>query len=549
MENKILLQDLAERLALRGNISRRDAELFIRSVLDVIEENLQTDKIVKIKGLGTFKLVAVESRESIDVNTGERIRIKGYVKVAFTPDAVLRDQVNKPFAQFETVILNDGISVEDMERFEEESTEVSVDDTQGERKDIIVEECSEDETTDEGNPVDDIADTEACVDEKQNDSESNEEIQSEGATPEQPGSENSMDEQMIASKERIAEEQIVHAEDIDTPHETETMENKQSEEQSEDISETSVDEVSSTDSPSKPAGEMYGMHATVVEHQHTEFQKVTEQQVSELNVSSQRIEHQTVEHQSIVHTSDRKSGKKDNRMSLWAVIVLVFVILFLMAGSYLVGYYRLLCPCGFMNLLEETVPPVEQLKAYSEQVNRPVVTDSVKSGMAISDSLCNEQSSSDTSALLIPVVEKQLMADSVVRQPKKDSPARLSVEKHPEKSESPVPAQQTEQNAGSKKPTPVKETAASKRSGVNAKATANELMQAKKLPQIAGGKYLVVGTRLQHTLKTGESLRRISLKYYGSKDLVNYIVLYNEIKNPDLIQIGMTLAIPELRLK
>ena len=126
MENKILLQDLAERLALRGNVSRRDAELFVRSVLDVVEEYLQTDKIVKIKGLGTFKLVSVESRESVDVNTGERIRIKGYVKVAFTPDATLRDQVNKPFAQFETVILNDGTSVEDMERVDEEEEPVEL---------------------------------------------------------------------------------------------------------------------------------------------------------------------------------------------------------------------------------------------------------------------------------------------------------------------------------------------------------------------------------------------------------------------------------------
>lgn len=548
MENKILLQDLAERLALRGNISRRDAELFIRSVLDVIEENLQTDKIVKIKGLGTFKLVAVESRESIDVNTGERIRIKGYVKIAFTPDTVLRDQVNKPFAQFETVILNDGTSVEDMERLDNEPIEGQTDEFLVGNAGVFDEEKSEDETSDEENTAEVAADEDVCVGELAKGNELNEEGPSDEMIIEESGADDSIQEQETISVGQVAEEQNGYAEDVVVTEQPEAAVPEQSEESS-DCSGATDDEVSFAGDSSKPADEVHGMHATVVEHQHTEFQKVAEQQVTELNVSSQRIEHQTVEHQSIVHTSDRKSEKKDNRMSVWAVVVLVFLILFLMAGSYLVGYYRLLCPCGFMDLLEETVPPVEQLKTYSEQVNRSAVTDSLKSGMATSDSLTNEQLLTDTSVHLVPVAEKQLVADTVVRQSKKDSPARPSVEKHPEKSESPVPAQQTEQNAGSKKPTPVKETAASKRSGINAKATADELMQAKKLPQIAGGKYLVVGTRLHHTLKSGESLRRISLKYYGSKDMVNYIVLYNEIKNPDLIQVGMSLAIPELRLK
>ena len=108
MDKKVLVQDLSEGLVRRKGLSQEDAMTFVRTVFDLVGEFLQTDKIVKIKGLGTFKLVTVDSRESVDVNTGERIVIKEYTKVNFTPDPVLRDAVNKPFAQFETVILNEG---------------------------------------------------------------------------------------------------------------------------------------------------------------------------------------------------------------------------------------------------------------------------------------------------------------------------------------------------------------------------------------------------------------------------------------------------------
>ena len=97
-----MIQDLADGLVLRRGLPKKDADVFVRSVFEIIGEYLQTDKIVKVKGLGTFKLVTVDSRESVDVNTGERIVIKKYTKINFTPDPVLRDAVNKPFAQFET---------------------------------------------------------------------------------------------------------------------------------------------------------------------------------------------------------------------------------------------------------------------------------------------------------------------------------------------------------------------------------------------------------------------------------------------------------------
>lgn len=114
--SKISLSDLAQRLAEKSGISLQDAELFIRKMFDVANEGLQSDKLVKMKWLGTFKVMAVKDRESVDVNTGERIIIEGRDKISFTPDNILREIVNKPFAQFETVVVNDGVDFDEIDR-------------------------------------------------------------------------------------------------------------------------------------------------------------------------------------------------------------------------------------------------------------------------------------------------------------------------------------------------------------------------------------------------------------------------------------------------
>ncbi len=114
--SKISLSDLAQRLAEKTGISLQDAELFIRKMFDVANEGLQSDKLVKMKWLGTFKVMAVKDRESVDVNTGERIIIEGRDKISFTPDNILKEIVNKPFAQFETVVVNDGVDFDEIDR-------------------------------------------------------------------------------------------------------------------------------------------------------------------------------------------------------------------------------------------------------------------------------------------------------------------------------------------------------------------------------------------------------------------------------------------------
>lgn len=107
--SKLNISDLCNVLVSKNGLEDNEAQRFVKTMFDIIQEGLEEDKIVKVKGLGTFKIIEVDDRESINVNTGERVLIAGHSKVTFTPDSVMKEIVNKPFSQFETVVLNDGV--------------------------------------------------------------------------------------------------------------------------------------------------------------------------------------------------------------------------------------------------------------------------------------------------------------------------------------------------------------------------------------------------------------------------------------------------------
>ncbi len=119
MNEKITTSELADLLAKEARMTNEEANAFIKRVFSSVTDALQDDKYLKIKGLGTFKLISVSNRESVDVNTGERILIEGYNKISFTPETALRDLINKPFAHFETVSLSDEVEFEEEEEVPE----------------------------------------------------------------------------------------------------------------------------------------------------------------------------------------------------------------------------------------------------------------------------------------------------------------------------------------------------------------------------------------------------------------------------------------------
>lgn len=144
MSDKLNIQDLIDLLAEKHSMNRSDAESFVREFFALIEESLEKDKYVKIRGLGTFKLINVESRESININTGERFEIQGHAKISFTPETLLKEAINKPFAHFESVLLNENVVFDDMS-----ATDNSTDDDENEAKTVTedtVIQCQEEET-------------------------------------------------------------------------------------------------------------------------------------------------------------------------------------------------------------------------------------------------------------------------------------------------------------------------------------------------------------------------------------------------------------------
>ena len=130
-----MIQEIAAVLQQKNGFDKREANSFVSTMFQIIQERLESDGIVKIKGLGTFKMIDVEARESVSVRTGERVVISGHAKVTFTPDATMKELVNRPFSQFETVVLNEGVEFSDLK----EQVEDLDDDLRAEQEEDSVE--------------------------------------------------------------------------------------------------------------------------------------------------------------------------------------------------------------------------------------------------------------------------------------------------------------------------------------------------------------------------------------------------------------------------
>lgn len=453
------MQDLILGVAKRAEISEQEAETFVRTVFTVISDSLGDEKVVKIRNLGTFKLVEVDDRETVDAVTGTTTRIKGYRKVVFTPDNALKDLINKPFAQFETVVLNEATDTADMERGAEPTPgEEDEPDEMGE--DLVDEEVTE---------ISD-AETEAGIslepqeeDPEDNSGTSGESLVEEAGHP-------VYDEQ---------KEEKTLGQDAEETEESSPLSAGNTETESDD-EKTSEEEMASAN----------------IEYQHADYQKVQEQKVDELNVATQNVEHQTIEHQSIVHQGRTENERNGGalRLTQGGMIALFLFILVLMAGSYLAGYYRILLPGTAVSSESSELPQKDTV----QRVVAPVVVPSGRKA---------ETAPSDS----VRVTEKQTAAPAVSQKTASD--------------------------------TKEKQTA-------NRKNTADSLKQLKanasKYPQVKGGAYLIVGVKSVHKLKSGENLLRLAQKVYGSRDFVRYIIIMNQIKDPDLVQIGAEIKLPEL---
>lgn len=265
MNEKITLQDIINLLCEKQGISPKDSETFVRTMFDVIEEALTNEKYVKIKGLGTFKLTEVNSRESVHVNTGERIEIQGHSKVSFTPDTSMKELINKPFSHFETVVLNEGVELEDTAVEEVEMLET----TDVSETTIVIEETTPPAPSEEVIPTEETPIEEPII--------------------EVPATEETIVEEIVEEEETIIEQPIVEEPIAQEP-----------------IAEEPIVEESEPEVPVKETIE--------------ETKKEEEKTVS--------IEEKEETHIPVVPQDKEKNEKSINRILWGVIVVLVLIILF-----------------------------------------------------------------------------------------------------------------------------------------------------------------------------------------------------------------------------
>ena len=287
--NKSSLSVLAKAVASKRGLTQAEAERFIATMFEVAGAGIQEDKLLKMKWLGTFKITSVKDRESVDVNTGERILIEGRDKISFTPDNILKEIINKPFAQFETVVVNDGIDFSDIdEKFanmEREEEELQLQKEQ---------ECHDEEVVQEEQNAEQLQKEELSQEEEQpREEEYSQEVElNEDLSQVAKKSQESLLDAELQSQEGGQKDEL--SQEVNTPISEETValssELKNAEISEDDISETSEDNISQTSDDTISKTEENGIpeevgmlisHLKKNESEAEEIEKVEETKVKE----------------------------------------------------------------------------------------------------------------------------------------------------------------------------------------------------------------------------------------------------------------------------
>ena len=423
MNNKLSIQDLASAFAEKVDMDAKSANIFVKTVFEIVEEYIATDKIVKIKGFGTFKLISVSDRESVNVNTGERIIIAGHTKLSFTPDAALKDAVNRPFADFETTPLNDSTSIEDMERIPTQEKQITCEDF-----------MSEDDN-ESASPIEDACHQDAEV------------------------------------VETVQSEEII-----------ETLNDKASTESSGQAGRNTNQE--SWESPDAEAIDNAVSDADeIVDEKETDRLITAEETSVGTNVRESVVVSHIEENSSYPMASEIMLSADSERKSSVSTWFYVLLTILLMALSYVAGHYQLLSNFTVAHYSDSYLDEIDVMES-EEILQTPVLADSL-----LSDSI-----SQDT-----------VVTDTVV----------VSSE---------LPVQNT--------------TLADKES-------LEEI--AKYFPQVPGGEYWIVGDAGRvHYMEVGETLYRIARKELGSQKLVQYLIVFNDFEDPNIIHTGDPIRIPKI---
>ena len=499
MNERLTIQDLTDLLASKHSMTKKDAEAFVKEFFLLIEEALENEKYVKIKGLGTFKLIEVDNRESVNVNTGERFQIKGHTKVSFTPDTNLRDIINKPFAHFETVVLNDNTILEDtpeedVDGEEEEVTEeVSVQNT------LVVEEVKAEQKAVEEVPAETSVSVQdvPLLREVEPVVEKNIDIQNEMLPDEE--TDLVKDEPVSVVEEPVEEVEMPAIEGrqplsvVSEKHEEVISAFK------EVVLTERVKEQASTpvaEQPQQPQPVSKSVDSKI------EFtaEQIIAQELQKANLKPEVPKNQLEVNVPVVTSNDtlapvtaEKETAPPKEKSPIPYLITIIILVLLLCGSAIVFIYY---------------PDLFSSSPNKSALDMPVVTQPVQSTV---------QQPTDT------IVAKDTVAKSA---PVADQSTSLQA--------TPAVKEEVANPA-----VPVKKESKERQPQVSASVYSDSAV------------YTITGTKGTHIISAGESLTKVSLRYYGTKALWPYIVKHNQgvIKNPDNVPYGTTIKIPELTKK
>ena len=499
---KISLSNIADELASKSGLPRDVADNFMHAFVEAIEKGLQDDNLVKIKGLGTFKLQEVSDRGSIDVNTGERITIKGHRKVTFTPESAMKELVNRPFAHFEPTELNDGYPSDDepvTSGYLADEADDMVENAEVDAPNIAVEGA--------GKPHENAMETPPCdlpsspeIEELVEEQAAGEVIAEEVAMVSVPQAmEAAVTFDTVVSVEEC-EEEVKGSEALEEPANA-VMEEP----------EKSPDEESVTEPIEEPivepaAGPSKDTVENSVEENKTE---PVEQQTAEPTIP--------IAEETAKKPNHSKPEAKKKHGFLWTVIL---VLLLLVAVFFLRNYYfHTPEERSFNNNMDE----------YSEMMVNPNLEEEL--GMEWNDE---------------PKVSPQLPTG-------KKEPVKPLIDS--------ADAQQAQAQTSQPKATPSQPEKPSGQSATTVKPAADPLfcvvtitesLAAKTIKDITPADtvdYRIEGTLVTHQLKSGETIIQLAKKYYGDKRLWPYIVKYNWMKDYNNVAIGQMINIPVLKDK
>lgn len=506
MKKKLLLQDISDLLVQPGHAGKKDADNFVRAFFDIVEQGLLEDQFVKIKGLGTFKLVSVSDRESVNINTGERFQISGHTKISFTPDNAMKELVNRPFSHFEAVDLSEDTDTAEFDLIDQEIARME--------QEARTEEA---ETEVPDSNTGDWAEAEAAVPDEL--AEEEDILPEETPATGQPRSivtPQSDDLPITASTEPTPEEQTEYKEGeeeedagqattiivplTDDEPAAELPEGNDAPADADDAAEETVpaqneeEQDATEDSEALPAAdEEIGVSAPRAITQTTDF---TAQQQTDNSL--------TPANYTYCETPPRPRYKWLKRTAASAGI------LFLLVLCYFAGYYRLLCPCQLpcipwfdeMPAVQPTVQPAAPEKD-AQTKERPAVP-------AVPPATKPEQPAPATTLAAQPAAQPQ---DGGKAKPEADSPKQAQAV-----SSAQQPAQQQGQTDGKQ-------------------ATAQQ-------PAKPGAQASQDAKPRFHTVRKGENLTQISRQYYGSDRYVQKIIRKNNLSDANNIIPGTRLLLP-----